>query len=328
MTGRSVARRRRVIAAADAPFQQCRRRRARTAPAEPTALCGHSKSSPWPHRPAPRIHHSVHIADITMFYAPTSGGVRTYLEYKQRYLATQSGIRHSVLVPGKRLERQGAFHTLPAPPLGWTGYRLPLRGARWTQELCRLQPDLIEVGDPYRLAWAALAAGQRLGIPVIGFYHSDLPRLVDSRFGSGARRLAERYVRNLYTRFQEVLAPSRVMARQLHAIGVERVTVQPLGVDTQAFNPGPCRSGAAPAAGHRRRYPAAGVRRSRRAREEHPAAAGNCACPGAGLSPAADRTRHAPGTGTQCDGHRPLHANDGTGPAPGRLRCAHPCRQS
>lgn len=179
----------------------------------------------------------MHIADVTMFYAPTSGGVRTYLEHKQRYLATQNGIRHSVLVPGKRLERQGAFHTLPAPPLGWTGYRLPLRGARWTQELCRLQPDLIEAGDPYRLAWAALAAGQRLGIPVIGFYHSDLPRLVDSRFGSGARRLAERYVRNLYTRFQEVLAPSRVMARQLRAIGVERVTVQPLGVDTQAFNP-------------------------------------------------------------------------------------------
>lgn len=179
----------------------------------------------------------MHIADVTMFYAPTSGGVRTYLEHKQRYLATQSGIRHSVLVPGKRMERQGAFHTLPAPPLGWTGYRLPLRGERWTHELCRLQPDLIEAGDPYRLAWAALAAGQRLGMPVIGFYHSDLPRLIDSRFGSGARRLAERYVRNLYTRFQEVLAPSRVMARQLHAIGVERVTVQPLGVDTQAFNP-------------------------------------------------------------------------------------------
>jgi alpha-1,6-mannosyltransferase len=179
----------------------------------------------------------VHIADITMFYAPTSGGVRTYLEQKQRHFASHAGIRHSVLVPGKRLERRGAFLTLPAPPLGWTGYRLPLRGARWTQELCRLQPDLIEAGDPYRLAWAALAAGQRLGVPVIGFYHSDLPRLVDSRFGGGARRLAERYVRDLYPRFQEVLAPSRVMARQLHAIGVERVTVQPLGVDIQAFNP-------------------------------------------------------------------------------------------
>ena len=172
-----------------------------------------------------------------MFYAPTSGGVRTYLEHKHHYLAAQTGIRHSVLVPGQHLAWQGAFHTVPAPPLGRTGYRLPLRGKRWTQELCRLQPDLIEAGDPYCLAWAALSAGQRLGVPVIGFYHSDLPRLVDSRFGGGARRLAERYVRYLYSRFQSVLAPSRVMAQHLRALGVDRVAVQPLGVDVHTFNP-------------------------------------------------------------------------------------------
>jgi len=180
---------------------------------------------------------SVHIADITMFYAPTSGGVRTYLEQKLRYLAAQAGIRHSVLVPGRTATRCGAFQCLPAPPLGRTGYRLPLRGERWTRELCQLRPDLIEAGDPYRLAWAALAAGQRLGVPVVGFYHSDLPRLVDSRFGSGARRVAERYVRNLYSRFQAVLAPSRVMARQLQALGVDAVAVQPLGVDVHQFDP-------------------------------------------------------------------------------------------
>lgn len=172
-----------------------------------------------------------------MFYAPTSGGVRTYLQQKQRYFATQAGIRHSVLVPGRESASQGGFYYLPAPPLGRTGYRLPLRGERWTRKLCQLRPDLIEAADPYRLAWAALDAGQRLGVPVIGFYHSDLPRLIDSRFGGSARRLAERYVRNLYSRFQSVLAPSRVMAQQMQALGVDRVTVQPLGVDAHTFDP-------------------------------------------------------------------------------------------
>jgi alpha-1,6-mannosyltransferase len=180
----------------------------------------------------------VHIADITMFYAPTSGGVRSYLTHKHRYLSAQPGIRHSILVPGARAGHDGGVHTLPAPPLGRSGYRLPLRGAAWTEALCRLRPDLIEAGDPYRLAWAALAAGQRLGVPVIGFYHSDLPRLLETRFGHLARRLAERYVRLLYGHFTEVLAPSRAMAAQLRSIGVERVGVQPLGVDTQAFHPG------------------------------------------------------------------------------------------
>ena len=187
--------------------------------------------------PAPQDFRSVHIADITMFYAPTSGGVRSYLTNKHQYLATQAGVRHSMLVPGPREAHDGGLTTLPAPPLGRTGYRLPLRGGPWTQALCRLQPDLIEAGDPYRLAWAALAAGDRLGVPVIGFYHSDLPRLLEKRFGGITRRLVGRYVHGLYARFTEVLAPSRVMARELNALGVERVSVTPLGVDVNAFHP-------------------------------------------------------------------------------------------
>lgn len=179
----------------------------------------------------------VHIADITMFYAPTSGGVRSYLTNKHRYLATQAGIRHSILVPGRTAAHDGDVHTLPAPPLGRTGYQVPLRGAAWTRALCDVRPDLIEAGDPYRLAWSALDAGQRLGVPVLAFYHSDLPRLIEARFGGPARRLAERYARRLYGHFTEVLAPSRAMAKRLRAIGVERVAVQPLGVDTRAFHP-------------------------------------------------------------------------------------------
>jgi alpha-1,6-mannosyltransferase len=179
----------------------------------------------------------VHIADITMFYAPTSGGVRSYLTNKHQYLSAQAGIAHSIVVPGGTASHNGDIHTLPAPPLGRTGYRAPLRGAPWTQALCCLRPDLIEAGDPYRLAWAALAAGQRLGVPVVGFYHSDLPRLLETRFGGPARRLAVRYVRRLYEHFTEVLAPSRAMAKQLRAMGIERVGVQPLGVDTHAFHP-------------------------------------------------------------------------------------------
>lgn len=179
----------------------------------------------------------VHLADITMFYAPTSGGVRTYLDCKHHYLTQQAGVRHSVLVPASVDVPDADFHCLGAAPLGTTGYRFPLRGERWLSTLCRLQPDLIEAGDPYRLAWVALAAGQRLGAPVVGFYHSDLPRLVARRLGRALRNPVEAYVSRVYRRFDAVLAPSRVMARQLERLGVPRVIVQPLGVDVQRFHP-------------------------------------------------------------------------------------------
>jgi len=43
---------------------------------------------------------ALHIADITMLYAPASGGVRTFLEAKADWMRSRPGMRHSLLVPG------------------------------------------------------------------------------------------------------------------------------------------------------------------------------------------------------------------------------------
>ncbi len=154
-----------------------------------------------------------HVTDISMFWAPSSGGVRTYLEAKHAWFARQPELRHSLLAPGASAACAGEAHVLPAPALPFGhGYRFPLRTAAWVEKLIELAPDLIEAGDPYLLPWAALSAGQRLGIPVVGFYHSDLPRLVRARAGGCSQLLLEHYVRALYARFDRVLAPSNVMA--------------------------------------------------------------------------------------------------------------------
>lgn len=180
----------------------------------------------------------MHIVDITMFYAPQSGGVRTYLAAKHRALAAVPGVRHTVLVPGTRHAEADGVCTVPAPPIPFGhGYRFPLRTSPWYRRLLQLGPDVIEAGDPYRLPWAALAAGESLGVPVVGFYHSDLPRLVGARFGRAWHAVAEAYVRRLYPRFDLTLTPSRVMADYLASLQVPRVTVQPLGVDTALFHP-------------------------------------------------------------------------------------------
>lgn len=180
----------------------------------------------------------MHIADVTMFHAPASGGVRTYLQAKHRVLRRCPDIRTSLLVPGAERDSLGDVHTLPAPhlPLG-QGYRFPVRSGPWRRALIDLKPDLIEAGDPYVTAWAALSAGQQLGIPVVGFYHSDLPRLMGDRFGNYVRKRLVRYVVDLYSRFDSVLAPSQTMADRLTDWGVNKVRVQPLGVDLERFHP-------------------------------------------------------------------------------------------
>ncbi|QEM81080.1 glycosyltransferase [Halomonas binhaiensis] len=180
----------------------------------------------------------MHIADVTMFHAPASGGVRTYLQAKHRIFNRDAGLRTSLLVPGAEHDILGDHHYLPAMklPLGQS-YRFPLRARPWRDALVDLAPDLIEAGDPYVTAWAALNAGKHLGVPVVGFYHSDLPRLMGDRFGNTVRRRLERYVVNLYSRFDSVLAPSQSMADRLYSLGLKRVRVQPLGVDLDTFHP-------------------------------------------------------------------------------------------
>ncbi|WP_251976822.1 glycosyltransferase family 4 protein [Salinicola avicenniae] len=180
----------------------------------------------------------MHIADVTMFYAPASGGVRTYLDAKHRRLAKLPGITCSLLIPGPRLFSHDGIHEVPAPPLPFgQGYRFPLRRRGWESELTRIAPDIIEAGDPYVTGWAALDAGRKLDVPVVGFYHSDLPRLISNRLGKGTDRLIERYVYRLYRHFDQVLAPSRVMADRLTCLGIEQVAIQPLGVDLESFHP-------------------------------------------------------------------------------------------
>ena len=183
----------------------------------------------------------LHLVDTTMFWSPTGGGVRRYLQTKHEWLARQPRWRHSIVVP--RIAGADAdAATLPSLPLpGSGGYRWPMRRGAIARVLAGLAPDLIEAGDPYRTAWGARDAAQALGIPAVAYCHSNiaaLARLVAGRrLGGRAARLAERYARHVYAGFDLVLAPSRCMAAHLGEWGVTRVACQPLGVDTAVFRP-------------------------------------------------------------------------------------------
>jgi alpha-1,6-mannosyltransferase len=179
----------------------------------------------------------MHIVDLTLFYGPEAGGVKTYLSAKHNYLARVKHIRHSIVVP-RTLDSEvnSDLFDIPSVPFPFTrGYHLPIRSA--APVLRELKPDLIEVGDASYLAWEALNVGHELNIPVIGFFHSDLPRILGRRCGAVATRLANMYLAYLYKRFDLVIAPSRGAAQQLRDLGIERVIHEPLGVDTNLFSP-------------------------------------------------------------------------------------------
>lgn len=181
----------------------------------------------------------MHLVDTTLFYSPTSGGVKRYLTAKHEWLRANTGWKHSILVPGdvEHLE-PGGVSTVPGHP--WPGtfnYRLPLNPRRWARMVDQLEPDLIEVGDAFHPAWCAWRVAKRRHIPLVAFYHSNMPQIIARRIGEPTERALSRYVRWLYERCDAVFAPSRYMCGYLNSIGVHHTVYQPLGVDANVFHP-------------------------------------------------------------------------------------------
>ena len=180
----------------------------------------------------------MHLVDATLFYSPTSGGVKRYLSAKHTWLAAHTSWEHTIVVPGRETHiERGGVCTLSGYPVPWTfNYRLPLNPRRWTRLLDALEPTLIEAGDVFHPAWAGWLGAQRRGIPLTGFYHSNLPQLIGRRL-FGTEPVLRRYVQWLYEHFDLLFAPSRVMCEYLRSLGLTQVVHQPLGVDAEVFNP-------------------------------------------------------------------------------------------
>jgi len=181
----------------------------------------------------------MHVVDATLFYSPTSGGVKRYLLAKHQWMREHTGWRHSLVVPGDSSTHAPGDISMVAGRLvpGAFNYRLPLNPVHWSRAIDALEPDLIEIGDAFHPAWAAANVASRRGIPLIAFYHSNFPQLAGRRLGSPIQRFIEWYVKLTYERCEQVLAPSRYMCDYLHSIGVRHATCQPLGVDVDTFCP-------------------------------------------------------------------------------------------
>lgn len=183
----------------------------------------------------------VGMVDTTMLYAPASGGVRRYLNAKADWLARhRPGLRHRQVLPGPvdRDDAQIAFVHAAALPFAH-GYRWPMNLTSWTERIVRETPALIEAEDSYLPGKAALRAGQALGVPVVGFCHSDVAALTRLRLeGRGAAAFRKLWARR-FRRFDQVLAPSHYMANILQDAGLDTARPMPLGVDTDVFRPNP-----------------------------------------------------------------------------------------
>src|SRR5262245_40298068 len=111
---------------------------------------------------------------------------------------------------------------------------------RFMRHARRDRIDVVHLTTPGPNGLAALAVASRLGLPLIGSFHTDL--VAYARLLSGSDRLASatlRWLRWMYGRCERVLVPSEATRRQLIADGIagDRLSLWKRGVCTVRFSP-------------------------------------------------------------------------------------------
>ena len=188
------------------------------------------------------------VLDITEFYGPTSGGVRTYLGQKAAWVAGQQWARQAMLVPGDadavdEMGEGSRRYSLRGPRVpGQPPYRFLLAPVSARRIMLHERPDIIELGSPGFAPWIAAQAARGLDAPMIAFFHSNFPRIFNPfpERTSGMRRFVTetlwRYVKFVDRFVRVTIVSSDFAATDLRRAGVDRIERLPLGVDLVRFN--------------------------------------------------------------------------------------------
>lgn len=210
------------------------------------------------------------FCDVTMAYNDKSGGIRTYIDEKRRYLLDNTDHEHLLIAPGKRnlTVREGRSATVyvRGPLLPNQGdYRFFLSPKKIRKVLDLHQPDIIELGSYYTEPWAAFSYRRRrreAGCDCLlgAYFHTDVAEAyvaaplklaahswlddLSESLGNAAEKVAdivargaEQYIRYVFEHSDVRIASTRAQADRLYEYGVEDVDVVQMGFDLSLFSP-------------------------------------------------------------------------------------------
>ncbi|MGI8618383.1 MAG: glycosyltransferase [Gemmatimonadaceae bacterium] len=210
---------------------------------QPPAIDLRTAALPSPLRPGAKLG----VLDITEFFGETTGGIRTYLLEKAKYVEASPSLRHVLVVPGREDSvTQGSgvrcyrLRGQPVPTQHPYRFMFGLRAN--TRIFAHERPSVIEVGSTGIVPWIVNRASRGTDIPVVCFFHSDFPNIIAPHHKTGmgwaaARGMAYGYLRALDTLFVTTLVASDFSASELRRVGVENTVRVPMGVDLDRFHP-------------------------------------------------------------------------------------------
>ncbi len=131
----------------------------------------------------------------------------------------------------EHLQRGSALSRFEDPKVG-----LPAKAAL-TRLWTRQRPDVVQIATEGPLGWSALAAANKLRLPVASDFHTNF-HSYSSHYGFGLlRRAIIAYLRKFHSKAAVTLVPTAGIRRELLSCGYENIEIIGRGVDTQLFHP-------------------------------------------------------------------------------------------
>lgn len=212
------------------------------------------------------------FCDLTLAYTETSGGIRTYIDAKRKYLRRhRPDDEHILVIPGedhrKEVDGNLTLISIESPVIpGCAPYRFFWRPMQLLSVLEEARPDVVELGSFFICPWTSFRYRERLRknggqCLVSAYFHTDIAKayfgaplrnVFTKRLGDWSEtltewglNLAESVEQGARVHFGRVFEdcdllfaatdPQRDRMQEYTAGDVE---VVPLGVDLELFHPG------------------------------------------------------------------------------------------
>lgn len=180
------------------------------------------------------------VALFTETFLPKVDGIVTVICLLLDHLAAR-GIESAIVAPRLgEIARYNQTHVITVP-----GVRLPLYPeltvgppTPWTyRELKAFNPDIAHFIHPALIGVGGLLMAKYLGIPTLASFHLDLARISHHFHLGFLEPLTHWYTRTVFNAADYALAPSKLIQREMLALGVNEVGLWGRGVDAERFHP-------------------------------------------------------------------------------------------
>jgi glycosyltransferase involved in cell wall biosynthesis len=104
-------------------------------------------------------------------------------------------------------------------------------------ELKDFDPDIAHIIHPVLIGTTGMLMAKRMGIPTLASFHLDLARMAHHFHLGIFEPVVNKFTQMVFNAADYSLAPSKMVQREMLALGVERVGLWGRGVDAEKFNP-------------------------------------------------------------------------------------------